>query len=412
MKRILNLLGSFIGVGALMILMVVLALTFGARRESQIVQAPHPIATPTPGPYPLPPSPTSPSPPPPYPPPATPIPTLTPLPPPPMPAPTETPTPPPQVQLALQFVAEREGTPIEQLVAEGWMERSYNLTGKTVLSVTIYDLRVERYHIIAVDLLTNEVDTLENIEAAERAARLARYGKLDSELYELLQTKGPGDEVSVLIWLTSPDFDAIWAQLNTRYPGFNFPTIKPGDPSAIGDLELAQEIYDEYSRLLIEANLAKEGPLAEALRARGYWVKTHEGLPAISTVLPKEVILEVAQREDVSTIYFGGGKPVNLLNQAVPTDRVPGVWARGYDGTGLAVAITQNGAVANNASITVVARYPQEPEITDHASEVASAAASHHATYQGVARGASIISAGFSPGANYDQTIGQVRFHR
>jgi subtilisin family serine protease len=119
------------------------------------------------------------------------------------------------------------------------------------------------------------------------------------------------------------------------------------------------------------------------------------------------VIKILAERDDVGVIFLSeGGKRVPFLNSAIPTNLAPVVWERGNDGTGVKIAILDD----DNVDFTSdSAECPsgtnncfQHPGAVRramygegwHATLVASAAASNHPTYRGMAPGATIMSAG------------------
>lgn len=240
-----------------LILTLILVITIAAIRPMHLTIASEPAAAyPPPGDSPqadLPP-PTSPSGA--YPAPATPTPGV-PMPIPTVEPPTPAPTPIPEdVQRALDYVAQRYGIPVARLRLAYQAPVSYSLTNRSYLRVLVEDTASGQQYGVAVDLKTKATMSNEEMETLEREAYVARYGKLEPELYELLQTKGAEEEVPVFIWFTSIDFDAIWKQLGEKYPGIPFPAVKPGDPSATGgDKERAMQMLADYEALLDQAHL-------------------------------------------------------------------------------------------------------------------------------------------------------------
>ncbi|MFQ5814299.1 MAG: S8 family serine peptidase [Anaerolineae bacterium] len=328
-----------------------------------------------------------------YPPPSTPTPispppTLTPI------LPTLTPTPVPETEIALDYIAAREGIPVEQLFVANQHRREYGLLGRAFWFVKALDQQSGHFYTAMVDLDDHSVVELEKIERAQREAREARYGKLEPQLYELLQTKGPEDEVKVAIWFTSIDFPAILAQLKTKYPQVASRLLLERPWRGVTDKALAAQIRADYFQLLEEAHLARQKPLAQLLRAQGYVVKVHRGTPSLSARLPKHVILQIEQRPNVARIYLIEGKLVPLLDSAIPTARGNVVWDREFQGTGVRISIVEAGIVeAGHPSINVVAARQVVPP-NHYTAGVASAAASHHFTYKGMAPEAEIVSAG------------------
>jgi len=192
---------------------------------------------------------------------------------------------------------------------------------------------------------------------------------------------------------------------------------RSGKPMDVDDPALAERIYQEYVQRLNAETAARIRPLVEALEAQGFTVRTSPGLPAVTTTLPKRVIQMLAERDDVGAIYLSeGGQRHLLLNSAIPTNLAPAVWARGYDGTGVDIAILEDDNVDfTSNSVECPANTNncfEHPGATRwamygegwHATLVASAAASNHPIYRGMAPGATVMSAGIQ-GANRQDDI-------
>ena len=311
----------------------------------------------------------------------------------PLPTPSPSPTPPfspSPAQIALKHVASQEGTDLAELVVANEHNRSYVLTGRSLQAVTVLSHRTGRFYHVLVDPVNGSVIDRAKMERDEREAHQTRYGKLEPALQTLLEEKGPDDEVKVMIWLTPIDLESVLAQLATRHPGMRYDSERPMD---VDDAALAEAIAADYLELLAQAHLAKAKGLVTSLQARGYEVTTYRTIPAVVATLPKRVIEQLAQRGDVSCIYLTG-KPIRpALDSAVPTDRVPAIWARGIEGNGIQIAIVEDGKVENLQWVNVIATRPIPLGVTDHATWVAEIAAGSHPTYKGVAPHAEIISA-------------------
>jgi hypothetical protein len=127
----------------------------------------------------------------------------------------------------------------------------------------------------------------------------------------------------------------------------------------------------------------------------------------VTATLPKGVIQELVQRSDAGMIFLAeGGKRVLDSDSAIPTNRTPVVWTRGYDGTGVDVAILETGSVDFFSDTTQCPAASnncfQHPGATrwalsgqrDHATQVASVAASNHSIYRGMAPDVTVMSVG------------------
>jgi serine protease AprX len=105
--------------------------------------------------------------------------------------------------------------------------------------------------------------------------------------------------------------------------------------------------------------------------------------------LPKRVILDLADRDDVERVYLtrSGGL---LLDSAVPTIRVDRVWDRGIIGFGVQVAVVEWDGIDFSHWDLLPGFYfdPADPDPLWHATMVAGVIASRNATWRGVAYGA------------------------
>ncbi len=135
-------------------------------------------------------------------------------------------------------------------------------------------------------------------------------------------------------------------------------------------------------------------PLVTELEQQGFPVTTYEGMPTFTAVLPKNVILELSIREDVGNISLADIKESPELNSAVPNSLAPTVWARGFTGSGITIAILESGNVAQNNTYLHHAVATRAVGVSWHTTMVASVAASFHGTYRGIAYGATVLSAG------------------
>ncbi len=332
----------------------------------------------------------------------------------PVPSPSPTPGPSVEAQKALAYLARREGIAPENLVVVNEFRREAPLLGRTFQAVTVLDLESGRFFQVLVDLNNGQVQDRAAVEEAEEERHRAQYGKLQPALYERLQAMRGDETVTVTIWVSAPpgrslaeQQAAAFATLEERYPQARAAMERSGKPMDVDDPALAERIYEEYVQILNAETASRIQPLVQALEAQGFTVRTVEGLPAVTATLPRMVIEEVAARDDVGAIYLSeGGWRHLLLNSAVPTNLAPAVWARGYDGTGVDVAILEDGNV--DFTSPWWSECPDEDNCFrhqgptrdgiggtgDHATLVASAAASDHDTYRGMAPGATIMSAG------------------
>jgi len=326
----------------------------------------------------------------------------------PLPTPPASPTPTPsapsaEAQKALQYIAERESIPLEGLLIINDYEWVFPLLGRTFRDVLILDIRTsegQEYHVL-VDLADGHIeDDWNAIEAAEEAAYRDKYGKLHPALYERMQKAGDDDLLPVAIW-TAPNAQVrtrqeVYAELAARYPKAAVALEREGTPWAVDDPVLAQEIHEEYRRMRAEDTAVRVEPLVEYLSERDFEARTFGAMPSVSAVLPTRVIVELAERDDVGIIYLIEEQGSDESDTAIPTDRVPIVWQRGFDGSDVRIAILEDGNIDDDVDcLEIVATRISLQGEDDHKTRVASVAACDDDTYTGVAPAAQIIDAGF-----------------
>lgn len=331
----------------------------------------------------------------------------------PLPVPTPTPPPSHEAEVALRYVAERYGTPVDEWVVANEHRREYKEIGRAFQAFSLLRRSGDqRFVSLMVDLEDYAVvEDAQAIEQLEREAYQKRYGKLDPVLYQRLQDAADTELVEVAIWIAGRPRrtqEELFAELAARFPAARQALEKSGKPFDIPDSTARAEVERAYAEMSEEDGQVLVQPLVDHLKAQGYAVTTFGSLPSVSAILPKHVILALAERPDVGRIFFAEGEGQPLLDTAVPSDRVSPVWRQGFDGTGTTIAVLENGNVdftANTVDCPMGTnncfRHPGQvhPGIsgeTDHATLAASAAGSDHSTHKGVAPGAMIHSAGMT----------------
>lgn len=318
-----------------------------------------------------------------------------------------------ETQKALVYLAQREKIAPENLIIVNEFRREALLLGRTFQAVTVLDTESGRFFQVLVDLDSGQVEDRTAIEKAEAQRQRAKYGKLQPAIYEWLETMRESETVTVTIWVAAPPGKSLadqqaaaFATLAARYPRAQEAMTRSGKLMDVNDPVLAEHIYNAYIQNLDNETMSRIHPLIQTLEAHGFAVRTSPGLPAVTATLPRRIIKELATRGDVGTIYLSNhGQRHLLLNSAVPTNLAPAVWARGYDGTGVDVAILEEGNVDFTSH-----RWSECPDWNNcfrhqgptragngeawHTTLVASVVASDHATYKGMAPGATIMSAG------------------
>ncbi len=296
-------------------------------------------------------------------------------------------------KLVLNYIAAREGISVDRLFSMNEHKREYPELKATFLYVKAMDKQTHQIYDAMLDLNSRDTIEVEEVETKNSSTSNEKYGKLEPRLYQMLQTKNSDELVSVAVWFASNDQQkTIVEQLRLRYP--QVPLNAMERPwLMVKDKNQAERIRKDYFNLLKQANLAPQQYLAQWLSEQGLSARLHSGTPSLVGRFPKSIVLQIAQRPEVEQIYLVQGKLIPLLNIAVPTTKAGDVWNKGYQGTDQRVAIIEPFTVPmNHPSINVIAVRNQN--ILYHTSGVASAIASHHAVYKGVAPAAQIVSAG------------------
>lgn len=324
----------------------------------------------------------------------------------PLPTPTRLPGPSAEALKALAHIAKREKIPGQDLAVVNDYRQEYPLSRRTFQVVTVLDMRSGRFFDLLVDLSNGRIEEdIAAIQAAEERAYRARYGKLQPALYERLQTMCDDDTVPIAVWIAGTSHNhlaeqqaAAFASLTAKYPQARVALERSGKPMDVDDPLLARQIETEYILLLTAQAMTRTQPLIANLQQQGFVVTAYAGMPTLAATLPKHAIRQLARRNDVASIYLIEMTPHPGLDSAVPTSLAPAVWARGIDGTNVTIGILEHGNVDRNN--TYLHHAPNSRTgglgVQDHTTRVASAAASFHNTYRGIAYGATILSAGHS----------------
>jgi hypothetical protein len=303
-----------------------------------------------------------------------------------------------------------------QVVAD--QEQIYPFSNRNFRYVAILDTSKEegKEYVVLVDRASGQiVEDLAAVQGAEAEAYRAKYGRLHPALYDRLQQVGDNDVLPIAIWAApNPEIrsrEQVFAEVVGRFPQAARALERTGLPWAVEDATLATAIQETYRQLRAADTTRGLQPLAQAARAlhaangREHAVKTFGAMPSIAVSLPKRAILQLAERADVGMIYLVEEQGSPAMDAAAHTIRAPAVWQRGWTGTGVSIGILEAGNIDPVACLNIVATRPAPPGGNPgHKTWVASVAACNHLDYRGIARGASIIDAGFNesdwPGPN------------
>lgn len=141
-----------------------------------------------------------------------------------------------------------------------------------------------------------------------------------------------------LPWLAELAGETAGAQDSTT-PEAQVAAIRAGQAARRAELEAMQQANRAY---VAEQVAVVQGPLLTDLETQGFeptYVSPYA--PLVYVEMPRPAIVELAQRDDVDTVY-GPNEYSDLMDVAKPTQKANVVDAWGFDGTGIDVAILED----------------------------------------------------------------------
>lgn len=303
-----------------------------------------------------------------------------------------------------------------------YLERSFQ-------TVTLVDLNPSgKFYSFLVDHESGEIYDPALLRTEAGKALQDRYGKLEPSLHQRLREIQDHETVDVFIW-AAPQANGTVAErqvaaieeLEVKYPDVTIAFENGELRTNASSTELAVAIELEFVLLLQGDVTPRTETLLKVTATFDPDARTFPGLPAVAATLTKTAILQMAQRSDVGAIYLAeGGEVTPELNSAIPTNLAPIVWDLGYDGSGIRIGFVEPGNVdfvwgmgqcpnSFNCFRHPIVTLGGYDGVYDHGTLVASAAASDHPIYRGVAPGAGIISAGI-PGTQHQHQVEALSF--
>ena len=231
------------------------------------------------------------------------------------PASTPAPTIPPEfpMQAVLQYISKRENVSLDQLEVVHLEPTRFDLIGQEFWFAKIEDHKSEGTYGVLVNTKDHSfVDDIEDLRAAERAARWDKYGKFNEELNDRLSKMSLDEIVSVIISLKVQrrGDEELFAELAAKYPKAREALVRTGNPFEVDDPELNNRLENEYVQLIEDDLQAQVQSVVDYLEALGHSVTSYPGMPALAATLPKMVILDLAQRPDVVALFLAEDQEV------------------------------------------------------------------------------------------------------
>lgn len=283
------------------------------------------------------------------------------------------------------------GLPAQDREVRNKSEVVLPLTKRRITTSKIIARGGERATVESTDEQGKAVNIGELLRLEENAYR-QKYGKLDPQLYEILQRRGPDEKVRVGFWVNLPD-----TVLADR--GLRSENMKLSDREAI---QLNARRKDQIRKATNAATATLRTYLAR-MKLKVSAKREQSLTPVVFAYASAREIEAIAkERKDIHRVYFAENKFEDYLEVAIPTINADDVWAAGYTGTGGRVAIVEDSRVDfdNNCLATNLGtRVAGDGNVDQHATTCAGMVISNNATRRGVAYGAGIYSAN---GTTYD----------
>lgn len=242
-----------------------------------------------------------------------------------------------------------------------------------------------RIEVVDLDAYNREVarERVEQVLATRRSRDFR--GKQERELAEKVSGR-PADELTTVL---------IWGRL-------------PGPPPRIERPVPGQGLSVVSERAFRDFHMNATRGVVDHARRQGWIVEYQaQDAPVVVAKVPNGQLQALEARGDVEAVYLGRVYREEL-NASVPAIDAGTVWARGFTGTGVQVAVVETGGIyfghSNLADGTYCNTLTDSP-IRDHATGVAGIIASTHSTYKGVAYGAPALLSGNAKNATDAEII-------
>ena len=302
---------------------------------------------------------------------------------------------------ALEYISQKHGVPKEKLMITNEKEANFPLTNRKILSVNILDPQSKEFYYVDLDEAGNIAD-MKAVKELEYAKYSEKYGKKEIALYEKLQKMNPDDTVEVGIWLSPIEFapkPSLPTISSSHVPQIS--VVSPTISTQKSERGISKEEYKEILDAKRKACEQKEKPVLDILKAKNINIRyASQYAPVIYAEVPVKSMAEVENIPDIEGIYLAIEEFKPLLNNVASTVRAEPVWDAGITGSGIQVAVVEEGAIdfANQPYLLFGSTFNPGPGImiSNHATEVAGIVASQHPDYKGIAHGApALLSADF-----------------
>jgi len=273
-------------------------------------------------------------------------------------------------EIALRYVSEKYGVPIDQLDVAYSADLTLPTTGVILWDAKVINVYNGDAYSVTLDSSNEVVDKDEFVDLEAKAYN-KMYGKKDKDLYDHLQGIEAKGKVTVWIWYKS-DIERLDREITRA--------------------EILARLAEEYER--------RSKPLIQHLERKGFSVEyAAKYSPLIIAEGSKSGIEELDGLADVDKMYLSTENKDFTLNSMRLTHGWPKGWGGVGDAAGVMVAVHEPDGISTPNPYLGAPVYwkPASPKVgpypDNHATMVAGVVASRHTTYRGAARMVTLLSA-------------------
>jgi hypothetical protein len=219
------------------------------------------------------------------------------------------------------------------------------MSDKQYVVSKLMDPKSRRRYSVAVDKRGNEVD-LETIVEEDRRAVLKKYGKLHPTLYDLIARSTSKTPIPTAIWLNVEEkkIDKSKFELDA--------SIEPPEQLIV----YRKQNRTAQNRLIetLKGQYGIEGVTALA------------GAPVLLAKLSPKQIQELERQEAISAIFLHEPEGILDISASMAISRADEVIAAGWRGTGVRVAVWEDGA-DDERNLSIASRFSTTPTTSGHA---------------------------------------------
>jgi len=322
-------------------------------------------------------------------------------------------------QRFVQMAVQHKLGPAKDLQVGSLTTSYYRFTDQRLYHAKVTNMRTGQTMAISMDEAGRMIDDQAALQL-EKEARRAVYGKLDTDLYELLHSlpQDSTEKLSVSIWLnmdppapgpSRPSYlqhSKYWLETPPALLPTDMRSTEAGTARRKTQPELTNEQIDaalrEQSQRVQAAIVESARPLLAYLEQHGLTVDyVSQYVPVVYATLTPQAILDLQQRPEVESIGLVHHEQ-NCLDVARLATYTDWVWDSGFTGWGVRIGVIEVGgrAAVNNPYLWGVSQDPKNAcsRAQDHATAVTGMIRSRHVRYRGMAYGSRVRVGGSCQG--------------